>query len=136
MKYKHIFRIFTLALLFCSGIIVSAQHKSLKLEYLVISIYEPPQSDILQSAGLLQPRQTDIERKLQEMRSMGIITEISASPEVQREVSSIRSAEIRSTAEVLERASDLGWRLESAFYQDLNGFPMRVFVFVRKKKKK
>ncbi|MFN4298928.1 MAG: hypothetical protein ACK4EX_04245 [Thermaurantimonas sp.] len=112
-----------------------AQHKSLKLEYLVVSVYEPAQSDVLQSAAQLQPKLTEIDRKLQDMRNMGLIVEVYATPENLREAAILRSSIIRSSAEVLEKASDLGWRLQTAFSQDVNGFPMKVFVFHRKKKK-
>lgn len=118
-----------------AGLKTQAQHKSLKLEYLVVSVYEPVQSDVLQSAGQLRPMMTEIDRKLQDMRNMGLIVEVYATPENLREAAILRSPVIRSSAEVLEKASDLGWKLQTAFSQDVNGFPMKVFVFHRKKKK-
>lgn len=129
-------RLFWIGLLLFAGLLTSGQHKSLRLEYLVISVYEPAQSDVLQSAAMLLPKPTEIDRKLQDMRNMGLIIEVSVSRDLQKEVTALRDPGIRSAAEVLEKASEMGWKLISAFYQEVNGFPMKVFVFHRKKKKK
>lgn len=133
---NSIFGLIALAVFQFAGLNTHAQHKSLKLEYLVVSVYEPAQSDVLQSAGQLRPMMTEIDRKLQDMRNMGLIVEVYATPENQREAAVLRSPVMRSSAEVLEKASDLGWKLQTAFSQDINGFPMKVFVFHRKKKKR
>ncbi|GCD76545.1 hypothetical protein JCM31826_00270 [Thermaurantimonas aggregans] len=134
MKNK-VFSFIAFVVFLIAGHKTHAQHKSLKLEYLIVSVYEPAQSDVLQSAGQLRPMTTEVDRKLQDMRNMGLIVEVYATPENLREAAILRSPVIPSSAEVLEKASDLGWKLQTAFSQDVNGFPMKVFVFHRKKKK-
>lgn len=105
-------------------------------EFALVSIYEPPESDFLKTAVQLQPVESDMARKLTDMKNMGLIIEISAAPASKAELKRIISPNFVTAAEVINSITSQGWLLHSVYSQDVQGFPMHVFVLYRKKKKK
>lgn len=130
---KNVVALVLLALL---AIPVFGQKALKNSEFAIVSVYEPPQSDVLRTALQLHTAQTDVARKLTDMKNMGLIAEISAASTAKAEFRQLISPNFTTAAEVLNAAASQGWILHSAYSQDVQGFPMHVFVLYRKKKKK